>query len=199
MNKRMLLNACKGALIGVGAILPGISGGVLCVALGLSLIHIFLWEIMEETGYYAAAGALPEGQTRQANLRLLCQRTAEYEQTGDGSLQGFLQTAEELRAGGESRSATLLGEEEDLVRIMTIHKSKGLEFPVVFVLGLEQRAFQPPRGFLRCHNELGVCLPYVNKPLRIRRTTLGDQAFTLRKRADEISERARLLLSLIHI
>lgn len=156
-------------------------------------LSAFLWEIMEETGYYAAAGALPEGQTRQANLRLLCQRAAEYEQTGDGSLQGFLQTAEELRAGGESRSATLLGEEEDLVRIMTIHKSKGLEFPVVFVLGLEQRAFQPPRGFLRCHNELGVCLPYVNKPLRIRRATLGDQAFTLRKRADEISERARLL------
>lgn len=46
---------------------------------------------------------------------------------------------------------------------------------------------------MRCHNELGVCLPYVNKPLRIRRTTLGDQAFVLRKRADEMAERARLL------
>lgn len=139
-------------------------------------LSAFLWNLMEETGFYAAVGALPEGQTRQANLRLLCQRVTEYEQVSDGSLQGFLQSAEELRAGGESRSATLLGEEEDLVRIMTIHKSKGLEFPVVFVLGLEQRVYQAPRGFLRCHNELGVCLPYVNKPLRIRRTTLGDQA-----------------------
>lgn len=156
-------------------------------------LSAFLWNLMEETGFYAAVGALPEGQTRQANLRLLCQRVTEYEQVSDGSLQGFLQSAEELRAGGESRSATLLGEEEDLVRIMTIHKSKGLEFPVVFVLGLEQRVYQAPRGFLRCHNELGVCLPYVNKPLRIRRTTLGDQAFVLRKRADEMAERARLL------
>lgn len=156
-------------------------------------LSAFLWYIMEETGFYAAVGALPEGQTRQANLRLLCQRATEYEQVSDGSLMGFLQTAEELRAGGESRSATLLGEEEDLVRVMTIHKSKGLEFPVVFVLGLEQRAYQPQRGFLRCHNELGVCLPYVNKPLRIRRATLGDQAFALRKRADEMAERARLL------
>lgn len=156
-------------------------------------LSAFLWNLMEETGFYAAVGALPEGQARQANLRLLCQRVMEYEQISDGSLQGFLQTAEELRSGGESRSATLLGEDEDLVRIMTIHKSKGLEFPVVFVLGLEQRVYQAPRGFLRCHNELGVCLPYVNKALRIRRDTLGNQAFALRKRSDEIAERARLL------
>ncbi len=156
-------------------------------------LSAFLWEVMQETGYYAAVGALSEGAARQANLRLLCQRITEYEQISDGSLQGFLQSAEELRASGESRSATLLGEEEDLVRIMTIHKSKGLEFPVVFVLGLEQRLFRNQNGYLHCHNELGVALPYVNKRLRIRRGTIADRAFVQRQREDELAERARLL------
>lgn len=59
------------------------------------------------------------------------------------------------------------------MRIMTIHKSKGLEFPVVFVLGLEQRLFLNQKGYLHCHNELGVALPYVNKRLRIRRGTIA--------------------------
>ena len=156
-------------------------------------LSAFLWELMQETGYYAAVGALSEGGTRQANLRLLCQKVTEYEQVSDGSLQGFLQTAEEFRAGGDSRSAMLLGEQEDLVRIMTIHKSKGLEFPVVFVMGMGQRIHQRSEGMLHCHGKLGVCLPYVNAQLRIRRECGLSRAFVLRKRQEEKAERARLL------
>lgn len=161
--------------------------------LSTQALSAFLWDLMQETGYYAAVGALAEGATRQANLRLLCQRVMEYEQTGDGSLQGFLQSAEEMRAGGESRAATLLGEDEDLLRIMTIHKSKGLEFPVVFVLGLEQKLIQAARGSLRCHPRLGVLLPYVNPQLRIRRNSFAQEAFRLCRQGEEMAERARLL------
>lgn len=161
--------------------------------LSTQALSSFLWDLMQETGYYAAVGALAEGATRQANLRLLCQRVMEYEQTSDGSLQGFLQSAEEMRESGESRAATLLGEDEDLLRIMTIHKSKGLEFPVVFVLGMEQKLLQAARGNLRCHPRLGVLLPYVNPGLRIKRATFGQEAFRLCRQGEDMAERARLL------
>lgn len=153
----------------------------------------FLWQLLRETGLFAVSGALPEGALRQANLMLLCQRAAEYEDAGGVSLSGFLQGIEELRAAGDSRSAKVLGEHENLVRIMTIHKSKGLEFPVVFVMGLGGALHLPAGKKLRTHQRLGVCLPYMNPEMNIRRETVMDRAFDLQRRLDEKAERARLL------
>lgn len=153
----------------------------------------FLWRILRETGLYAVSGALPEGELRQANLMLMCQRAAEYEEGGGVSLSGFLGVIEELRAAGDSRSAKVLGENENLVRIMTIHKSKGLEFPVVFVLGLGGPLHLKTGKSLRTHSRLGVCLPYMNPDMNIRRETVLDRAFDLQRRLDEKAERARIL------
>lgn len=153
----------------------------------------FLWRLLRETGLFAVSGALPEGELRQANLMLMCQRAAEYEDAGGVSLSGFLQVIEELRAAGDSRSAKVLGENENLVRIMTIHKSKGLEFPVVFVLGLDGALHLAAGKALRMHSRLGVCLPYLNPALSIRRETVLDRAFELQRKLDEKAERARLL------
>lgn len=153
----------------------------------------FLWYLLRETGYYAACGALPEGALRQANLRLLCQRAAEYEEIGGTTLGGFLTLLTRQQAAGDSRSARILGENENLVRIMTIHKSKGLEFPVVFLAQLGGRLHQARKGGLRTHPRLGVCLPYVNRELNIRRPTMADAAFEVQRLLDEKAERARLL------
>ena len=96
-----------------------------------------LWEIYRETGYYDFVGGLPGGTQRQANLRALHDRARQYEATSFRGLFRFLRFIERMRdSGGDLGTARALGEQEDVVRIMSIHKSKGLEFPVVFVAGL---------------------------------------------------------------
>lgn len=156
-------------------------------------IRDFVWYIVRETGFYASCGALPEGELRQANLRLLCQRAAEYESNGGITLSGFLKQIDQQQQAGDSRSAKTLGESENLVRIMTIHKSKGLEFPVVFCLRMSSKIHLPKRAGLKMHSRLGVCLPYVNRKLNIKRDTLADDAFEVQRLLDEKAERARLL------
>lgn len=153
----------------------------------------FLWRLMRETGMFAVSGALPEGDMRQANLMLMCQRAAEYEDNGGVSLAGFLRELTNMRAAGDSRSAKVLGENENLVRIMTIHKSKGLEFPIVIVMGLNGAMHLAAGKSLRMHGKLGVCVPYVNREMNIRRDTILDRAFEIQRKLDEKAERARLL------
>ena len=153
----------------------------------------FLWYLVRETGYYASCGALPEGELRQANLRMLCQRAAEYESSGEFTLSGFLQQIEQQRQSGDDRAAKTLGENENLVRIMTIHKSKGLEFPAVFCARLSNKLHLTQRSGLMMHSQLGVCLPYVNRSMNIRRETMADKAFQYSKKLNEKAERARLL------
>ena len=93
-----------------------------------------LWMLYRETGYYDYVGALPGGTLRQANLRMLIDRAAEFEHTNERGLFRFLRYIDALRRRDTDLSvARTLGASENVVRIMTIHKSKGLEFPVVFL------------------------------------------------------------------
>ena len=153
----------------------------------------FVWLVMQESGYYAAVGALPKGELRQANLRMLYQRAQAFEQDGGESLSAFLHLTEEQSAGDDRMSAKMLGENENLLRIMTMHKSKGLEFPVVFCMQMSGRLHKPFRGELLMHTRLGVAMPYVNRELRIKRKTMADAAFKVQRELDEKAERARLL------
>ena len=153
----------------------------------------FLWQVLRESGYYSACAALPKGELRQANLRLLCQRAAEYEANGGYTLDGFLQLVDQQRSAEDKRSAKTLGENENLVRIMTMHKSKGLEFPVVFCMQLGGGLHRAYTSEINLHSELGVSLPYINRKLNIRRKTMADDAFAVQRLLDEKAERARLL------
>lgn len=90
-------------------------------------------------------------------------------------------------------SAKVLTENEDLVRVMTMHKSKGLEFPVVFLMNLEHSLLRVQTGTMLLHPKLGVALPYINRKLNICRRTLMQEAFEEQRRLDELAERARLL------
>ncbi len=99
-------------------------------------IDEFIWFLYMETGYYGYAGALQAGEQRQANLRILFQRAKQYAKTSYKGLFNFINFINKLKfSSGDMGSAKILGENENVIRIMSIHKSKGLEFPVVILSG----------------------------------------------------------------
>ena len=153
----------------------------------------FLWYVMQRSGYYASVGAMPKGELRQANLRMLYQRAQAFENDGGETLADFLRLTDEQSAGDDKMSAKMLGENENLLRIMTMHKSKGLEFPVVFCMQMSGKLHKANRGELLLHTKLGAAMPYVNRELRIKRKTMADDAFKVQRMLDEKAERARLL------
>ena len=127
--------------------------------------------IYRETGYYDYVGVLPEGIVRQANLRMLVDRAAAYEATTFRGLSRFLKFISKIKElNTDLAVARTLGENEDVVRVMTIHKSKGLEFPVVFVieLGKQFNTNEDSAALLLKHRKLGIG-PFItlkNEPLR---------------------------------
>ena len=100
-------------------------------------LSALIWQLYRDTHFYDFAGGLPGGKQRQANLRALYDRARQYEATSFRGLFRFLRFIERMQERGDDlRCSSCLGEQEDVVRVMTIHSSKGLEFPVVFVAGL---------------------------------------------------------------
>ncbi|PRO66908.1 helicase-exonuclease AddAB subunit AddA [Alkalicoccus urumqiensis] len=100
-------------------------------------VSSFIWYLYRETGYLDFAGGLPGGRQRQANLTALYDRARGYEKTTFRGLFRFLRFIERMKERGDDLgTADAVGEQEDVVRYMTIHKSKGLEFPVVFCTGM---------------------------------------------------------------
>lgn len=157
-------------------------------------VDALIARIYAETGFVAQAGALPGGAARQANLHLLISRARAYMQAQGGSLSGFLRYAKRLRAGGDAMSASAIGENEDVVRIMTTHKSKGLEFPVVFVLGMGRKmSAQGLRARVLLDGTLGIGLPCVDTALHSERDTLLRRAMRLKAQSEQLSEEVRIL------
>jgi len=98
-----------------------------------------LWQIYQDTGYYDYVGCMPGGLLRQANLRMLITRAEEFEGTDFRGLFRFLSFIEKIKSMDTDLSmARTLGENEDVVRVMSIHKSKGLEFPVVVLADMNK-------------------------------------------------------------
>ena len=150
--------------------------------------------IYAETGFLAQAGALPGGAARQANLHLLTARARTFAGTQGGSLHAFLRYAERLRAGGDSMSASAIGESEDVVRIMTTHKSKGLEFPVVFVLALGRKmSGQSLRARALMDAQFGVGLPCIDTEMNSERDTLLRRAIRVKAQREQLAEEVRVL------
>ena len=153
----------------------------------------YLWDALMRTGMYAHYGAQPGGRLRQANLRMLCLKLEEYFQLHQEGLRGFLDSIRE-REVGDGSSPTVVNPWEDVVRIMTIHKSKGLEFPTVYVMGLGtglSRRRQTKTVSL--HDRLGISLLYMNEEKRTKRQTLMQSGIQLCLSAEERAEKARLL------
>lgn len=154
-----------------------------------------IWNIYRETGYYDFVGGMPGGMQRQANLRALYDRARQYESTSFRGLFRFLRFVERMRdSGADLGAARALGEQEDVVRIMSIHKSKGLEFPVVFVAGLGKTFNQTDLNdtFL-LHKELGFGPMFADPKLRVACPTLPMLAIKRRMKMEMIAEEFRVL------
>ena len=154
-----------------------------------------IWQLYRDTGYYDYVGGMPGGLQRQANLRALYDRARQYEQTNFRGLFRFLRFIERLqKSGSDMGTARALGEKEDVVRIMSIHKSKGLEFPVVFVADIGKRfntgdLNQPAL----CHKELGLGPDLVDPDRRISYPSLAKRALQHKLHREMLSEEMRIL------
>ncbi|THF72771.1 UvrD-helicase domain-containing protein [Cohnella fermenti] len=155
-----------------------------------------LWLLYRETGYYDFAGGLPGGVQRQANLRALIDRARQFETSSSSrGLFRFLRFLGRMRdTGADLGAARALGEQEDVVRIVSIHKSKGLEFPVVFAAGLG-RGFnkQDLNGLFLKHKKLGFGPKRVEAGTRVAYPTFPQLAIRRRLKAEMLAEEMRVL------
>ena len=151
-----------------------------------------IYKILRDTGLYARAGAQRDGGIRQANLRLLAERAQ-----GEGvrfSLHTFLTTSDVARRINDAGAAKEMSENEDVVRIMTLHKSKGLEFPVVILMELARRFRMPVDSeLLRCDAAQGLALKRMDVEQRITGQTVAGKALEYKRRREIRAEEARLL------
>jgi len=154
-------------------------------------------ELVFSSGYEDYVAALPAGAQRVANLSALQVRAAEFETGQTTGLFAFLRYITQMRAHDvDYGEANVLDETADVVRIITIHKSKGLEFPVCFVAGTGSRfAFigKDPSGKLVCDSDLGIGINYVDVEMRSQITTLRREAIADKIRTDSLGEEIRVL------
>ena len=148
-----------------------------------------------DTGYYGYIGAMPGGIQRQANLRVLFQRARQYEETSYKGLFNFINFINKLKiSSGDMGSAKTLGENENVVRIMSIHKSKGLEFPVVFLSGTGKNFnLMDINKSILFHHDLGYGPDYVDPIRRISYPTVLKQALRKKIKIENLSEEMRVL------
>ncbi len=154
-----------------------------------------IWKLYGETKFYDYVGGMPGGKQRQANLRALYDRARQYEATAFRGLFRFLRFIERMRERGDDLgTARALGEQEDVVRLMTIHSSKGLEFPIVFVGGLAKQfnLMDLNKKYL-LDKELGLGSKYVNPKRRITYPTLPMHAMKKKMKLELIAEEMRVL------
>ncbi|MGI1690467.1 helicase-exonuclease AddAB subunit AddA [Thermoanaerobacter uzonensis] len=155
----------------------------------------FLWYLYQDTGYYAYVGAMPQGVQRQANLRILFERAKQYEETSFKGLFNFINFINRLKvSSGDMGSAKIVGENENVVRIMSIHKSKGLEFPVVIVAGLgKQFNLKDLSQSVLYHHLLGLGPEFVDFKRRISYPGIVKEAIKNKIKLESLSEEMRVL------
>lgn len=155
----------------------------------------FIWKIYNDTGYYNYVSAMPDGILRQANLKLLFEKAKQYEKASFKGLYNFINFIDKVRtSSGDLSSAKLIGENENVVRIMSIHKSKGLEFPVVFLCNSNKKFnVQDLNNQVLLHQDLGFGLTHIETDKKLQYSTLAKEAIKLKSKEEIISEEMRIL------
>jgi ATP-dependent helicase/nuclease subunit A len=158
-------------------------------------IDEFVWKLMQDTGYYTYVGALQGGTLRQANLRIFVERAKAFRSGGNGNIFGLLRYMSALAEKEiETGQASIVGEKDDIVRIMTIHKSKGLEFPFVLVASLGSRFITDKMEKTAVmHKDLGIGMTRFNTEEQWFHHTLMQHAIVAKKRKEELDEVVRVL------
>ena len=156
----------------------------------------FIWKIYIDTGYYNYVGLMPNGVQRQANLKVLFERAKQYETASFKGLYNFINFIEKLKLGsGDLSSAKIIGENDDVVRIMSIHKSKGLEFPVVFLANTNKQFNKQEirKSKVLLHQKYGIGVQHIDYDMQIRYDTLAKETVKSKIEIENISEEMRIL------
>ena len=154
-----------------------------------------IWKIYNDTGYYNYVGLMTNGELRQANLKMLFVRAKQCESISFKGLFNFINYIEKVKTSSKDMdSAKIIGENDDVIRIMSIHKSKGLEFPVVFLSGTgKQFNMQDLNNKILLHPEIGIGVKYIDYDRQIEYDTLSKQAMKNQIMLETLSEEMRVL------
>ena len=158
-------------------------------------IHKLLRVYLKETGYLHYFAGLTGGQQRLANVKMLLEKAENYEKTSYFGLFHFIRYMEQLQKYDiDASEAGMVDESQDVVRIMSIHKSKGLEFPICIVAGLSKKMNQQDvNASLVCDMDLGIGMEYRNPVSRVRNTDMRKNVLAEKMRTDNLGEELRIL------
>ena len=158
-------------------------------------LNELIWKIYMDTNYYHYVGLLNNGNVKQANLKMLFERAKQYETASFKGLYHFIHFVDRLRQkNNDLSSAKIVGENDNVIRIMSIHKSKGLEFPVVLLCNAgKQFNKQDLNESILMHQELGFGPNDKNRNLSIEYPTLAKEAIKIQLEKELISEEMRVL------
>ena len=157
-------------------------------------VYELLREIYEETGYYALMSAMPGGEQRSANLDILLQQAIEFAENGHRGIFGFCRYIEMLKKSDIDFGEATVGTVANAVQLVSIHKSKGLEFPVVFVAGMgKQFNKQDMRKKLLLDVDYGVGANYVDLEERLYKPTVMKRFIARQMLENSLSEEVRIL------
>ena len=157
-------------------------------------VYELLREIYEETGYYALMSAMPGGEQRSANLDILLQQAIEFAENGHRGIFGFCRYIEMLKKSDIDFGEATVGTAANAVQLVSIHKSKGLEFPVVFVAGMgKQFNKQDMRKKLLLDVDYGVGANYVDLEERLYKPTVMKRFIARQMLENSLSEEVRIL------
>lgn len=158
-------------------------------------IHTLLQQIYDQTGYRNYVSALPAGEQRRANLDMLLEKAIAYENTSYHGVYHFIRYINRLiRYQVDYGEAETVSEQENAVRLMTIHKSKGLEFPIVFVAGMgKEFNTSDYTSSMICHPEYGIGLKWMDQKKRTKADTPIRQALSVSAKKETLGEELRIL------
>ncbi len=158
-------------------------------------LNELIWKIYNETDYMNYVTLMPNGEIRKANLKMLFDRAKEYEKISFKGLFNFIRYLERIRNNNSDlSSAKLIGENENVVRIMSIHKSKGLEFPVAFISRTDKKFNQRDLSEnILLHQDIGFGPKYINYERKIEYTTAAKEAIKIKTKDESIAEEMRIL------
>ncbi len=154
-----------------------------------------IWYIYESTDYYNFVNANPNGDLKTANLKLLFEKAKDYERASFKGLYNFINYIDKIsKSSGDMGAAKLIGENENVIRIMSIHKSKGLEFPVVFLCDTGKHFnIQDLNQNILLHQDMGFGPKLIDYERKIEYNTLAKEAIRIKSLNEILSEEMRLL------
>lgn len=154
-----------------------------------------IWYIYEKTDFYNYVSLMKNGNIRVANLKMLFEKAKDYEQGSFKGLYNFIKFIDKVtKTGSDMGAPKLIGENEDVIRIMSIHKSKGLEFPVVFLSGSGSGFnMMDLNESILLHPKIGIGPQYINYDRKIKYSTMAKEAIKIQTKKEILEEEMRLL------